>query len=259
MREPTLHFWLVEMLRAALPAAAHSMSGYATKNECIAVHGTADLQIRSLLDRQQFSDPAGEALALGISSAIWPLFGLLWPSGHELATLMSVRRLPIGQRILEVGCGLALASLVCHRRGADITASDCHPLAEGFLIENLRLNGLQPLRYRHGPWSGEPSPTAFADRPQVLGEFDLIIGSDVLYERDRDAILPGFINLHAASSSCVLIVDPDRGNRARFTARMSDMGFVLTETRLDRPASAGDSGYKGRLLSYQRTVPQSVC
>jgi len=47
--------------------------------------------------------------------------------------------------MLEVGCGLALASLVCHRRGIDVTASDCHPLASRFLLDNLRLNGLPSL------------------------------------------------------------------------------------------------------------------
>ncbi len=235
------------------------MPGYDTKHERIAVHGAADLQLRSLLDRQQFADPAGEALAIGISSAAWPMFGLLWPSGHELANLMSARRLPIGERILEIGCGLALASLVCHRRGANITASDCHPLTEAFLIENLRLNHLGAMPYRHGPWDGKPSPVAFAHRPALFGEFDLIIGSDVLYERDRDAILPRFIERHAARASCVLIVDPDRGNRARFSARMLDLGFVLTESRLDRAASGLDVGYKGRLLSFLRVAPAGVC
>ena len=57
------------------------MPGYQTKQEHIAVRGVDDIVIRSLLDRQQFSDPLGDALAQGISSAAWPMFGLLWPSG----------------------------------------------------------------------------------------------------------------------------------------------------------------------------------
>ena len=230
------------------------MPGYAIKHEQVAVNGVAHLHIRSLLDRQQFDDPAGEALALGIPSAMWPLFGLLWPSGAELAAQMASRALPPGQRILEIGCGLALASLVCHRRGADITASDCHPLAEAFLVENLRLNGLHPLCYRHGPWSGEPSPAAFAWREPLRGRFDLIIGSDVLYERDQDGILPRFIERHSQDAACVLIVDPDRGNRAKFNRRMNALGFDLNESRLDRAAGLGDIGYKGRLLSFERAA-----
>lgn len=122
------------------------MPGYLTKQEDIAIAGVADLVIRSLLDKQQFSDPEGAAEALGISSAAWPLFGLLWPSGAQLAQRMANRPLQTGERVLEIGCGLGLSSLVCHRRGVDVTASDCHPMAQQFLQENTRLNGLSPLQ-----------------------------------------------------------------------------------------------------------------
>ncbi|MDQ2927055.1 MAG: SAM-dependent methyltransferase, partial [Pseudomonadota bacterium] len=88
------------------------MPGYLTKQERIAVTGVADLTIRSLLDRQQFADPFGNADRRGISSATWPLFGLLWPSGAHLAARLAARPVRAGERILEVGCGLALASLV---------------------------------------------------------------------------------------------------------------------------------------------------
>ena len=104
------------------------------------------------------SDPLGEAERIGISSAAWPLFGLVWPSGAHLAARLALRPVRLGERILEVGCGLALASLVGHRRGADVTASDRHPLAEHFLEENLRLNDLAPMKYRHGDWNGPVLP-----------------------------------------------------------------------------------------------------
>ena len=133
------------------------MPGYQTKQERIAVAGVDDLVIRSLLDRQQFSDPRGEAERQGISAAAWPLFGLLWPSGALLAARLAARPVTAGERILELGCGLGLASLVGHRRGADVTASDCHPLAGPFLGENLRLNALAPMKYRYGHWSASAS------------------------------------------------------------------------------------------------------
>ncbi|GAA5177435.1 methyltransferase domain-containing protein [Niveibacterium umoris] len=216
------------------------MPGYEVKHERIAVEGVADIHIRSLLDRQQYADPHGEAEALGISSASWPLFGLLWPSGRVLAGEMAVRDLA-GLRILEVGCGLALASLIAHRRLADVTASDVHPLTRTFIDENLRLNALPPMKYADGDW---------ATRDSELGKFDLIIGSDVLYERDEGGRLAGFIQHHAAPNAEVMIVDPNRGNRAAFTRHMAAMGFDLTETRAD--CMHGTEPYRGRLLRYLR-------
>jgi predicted nicotinamide N-methyase len=229
------------------------MPGYALKQESIPVLGVAALQVRSLLDRQQFSDPLGQALAVGISSGNWPLFGMVWPSGLQLAAAVALRPMGVEESILEIGCGLALASMVCHRRGALVTASDCHPLAGAFLLENLRLNGLAPMRYCHGDWSQVPTQLPGQDlAPMVQGRFSLIMGSDVLYERDDGGALPSFIERHAMPVSEVLIVDPDRGNRAAFTRRLQQLGYVLEETLLRDDAVALVPEYRGRLLRYRR-------
>jgi predicted nicotinamide N-methyase len=234
------------------------MPGYLLKQERIAITGVDDLIIRSLLDRQQYSDPLGQAQRLGISSATWPLFGLPWPSGLQLAACMAVRPVNASERILELGCGLGLPSLVSHRRGADITASDCHPLAGGFLLENLELNQLQPMKYRHGDWAepGASDANGKALPMPVTGRFDLIIGSDLLYERDVSGALAGFIGRHAMPRSEVWIVDPDRSNRSAFNRLMREQDFDLKESRLDQAATAHARAYKGRLLTYVRSGSQ---
>ncbi len=235
------------------------MPGYLTKQESLEIAGADDLVIRSLLDRQQFADPLGVAERLGISSAVWPLFGLPWPSGAELAARLLARPTRPGERILEIGCGLALASLAGHRRGDDVTASDCHPLAEAFLASNLRLNGLPPMKYRYGEWAaGSPallrSGAAWAGA--VTGRYDLIIGSDVLYDRDASSALAGFVGRHAAPSAEVWIVDPDRGNRPAFNRAMAGLGFGMQQQTLALAAATSAAPtratYKGRLLTYRR-------
>jgi predicted nicotinamide N-methyase len=220
-------------------AGAVSPPPYELKFETVSGSG-ADLQLRSLLNRQQFHDPLGEAEREGISSSAWPIFGLLWPSGRVLAHAMQSFELE-GRHILELGCGLALASLVVHRRGGDITASDCHPLAATFLLENLWLNHLPAMKYQTGNWS-RANP--------LLGRFDLIIGSDVLYDRSQPEVLSQFIELHALPHTEVLIVDPDRGNRASFNRKMDALGYSRTETRIAELPDGGS--YKGRLLQYLR-------
>ena len=253
--------------RTVLGPMLNSSVGYLTKQENIAVTGVADMVIRSLLDKQQFYDPLDVALRLGISSATWPLFGLLWPSGARLAERMATRPVFAGERILEIGCGLALSSLVGHRRGADVTASDCHPLAGAFLAENVRLNGLLPLKYRHGQWGRLPTAAEFA-RPVLLspvpqvqpdlaidGRFELIIGSDILYERDEAGALADFIAEHAAPCAEIWVVDPNRGNRAHFHRNMAAQGFLLAQQNLERSAAPGVPAYHGRMLTYSRMAP----
>ena len=217
------------------------MPGYAVKFQQVAVASGANLHIRSLLDTLQYADPFGEAEVAGISPAAWPLFGQVWPSAQKLADLMQGWN--IGERrVLEIGCGLGLASLVVHRRLGNITASDCHPLTQLFLRANLALNHLPELAYGTGNW-GRSNP--------LLGSFDLIIGSDVLYERGHPEQLAGFIEMHLARHAEVLIIDPNRSNRSAFTRAMEQRGFDLAETQIDLPLADG-SPYRGRLLHYQR-------
>ncbi|WP_255587921.1 class I SAM-dependent methyltransferase [Deefgea piscis] len=219
--------------------------GYQVKQLPVAVAGGADLHIRALLDRQQFYDPLGEAEAAGISEACWPLFGQIWPSSQKLADLMQSYDLA-DRRVLEIGCGLALASMVIHRRLGDITASDCHPLTEQFLKANLQLNTLPKLKYCTGNWGRSNHD---------LGEFDLIIGSDVLYERSHPEVLATFIDQHAAAKAEILIIDPNRSNRSAFHKQMASRGFSLHETMLTQALNDG-SAYRGRLLQYLRSDPR---
>lgn len=95
--------------------------------------GKTDIHVRTLRDRQQFSYAYDVASKLGISSANWSLFGIIWASEEILSHLMYDYEIK-GNRILEVGCGIALASLVLNHRLADITATDYHPEVENFLV-----------------------------------------------------------------------------------------------------------------------------
>ncbi|QSX77857.1 class I SAM-dependent methyltransferase [Agrilutibacter solisilvae] len=215
------------------------MPGYATRNLTVQVGGH-DYRLRMLSDKQQYADRDGLAHRAGISSAQWCLFGQHWPAGQVLAQAMSEIELG-GRRILELGCGLGLSSLVLKHRGADITASDHHPLANEFLQHNAILNGLSPICYRDLPWT---APDA------TLGRFDLIIGSDILYERDHGVQLAAVMLRHAHPDALVMIADPGRGQRGGFTRSMLEQGYLCCERSPDFGEHRGAS--RGRLLSYRR-------
>src|SRR5690606_33185490 len=84
------------------------MPGYQVREIEHAVAGRP-FRLRVLSDTQQFADPDGHGERAGISSATWSLFGQLWPAGALLAHAME--RFDIeGKRILELGCGIGLAS-----------------------------------------------------------------------------------------------------------------------------------------------------
>lgn len=222
------------------------MPGYTTR-ELVVSLGGHDYLIRALSDLQQFADPHHFAERIGISSALWSLFGQVWPSGRVMAEAMSTHNIG-GKRILELGCGLGLSSLVLQRRQADITASDHHPLAEPFLRHNAAQNKMLAIIYRDLRW----------EVPDVtLGRFDLIIGSDVLYESGHADQLAATISRHANHDAEILITDPGRGNSTSFSRALALQGYVVTEQR-SRFNKDDVAPFRGRLLSYRRDVASIV-
>lgn len=205
--------------------------------------GDIDIHVRSLRDNQQFADPDGEAEALGIYDAMWPIFGQVWPSSRVLGQMMA--DFPVGdRRVLEVGCGLALASLVLNQRGVDVTATDHHPEVSRFLKFNVALNDGEPIDMVRADW----------DDPKCsLGSFGLIIGSDLLYERGHAVSLSGFIDRHAAADCEVLIIDPGRGHLNRFEREMQELGYT-TSTRLITDDGT-DADYSGKVLRCVKRTP----
>lgn len=200
-----------------------------------------DIHVRTLRDNQQYCDADGAAEKLGISSATWPFFGLIWDSSLVLAHFMCDFNIS-GKRILEVGCGIGLSSLLLNNRLADITATDYHPEAGNFLMENTKLNHGKIIPFIRTGWE---------DENVNLGRFDLIIGSDLLYERNHPAILSGFIEQHVKPACEVILVDPGRGNHAQFSRQMVELGYSQSQSR------PGDTAYlvkpfRGRVLRYNR-------
>jgi predicted nicotinamide N-methyase len=205
--------------------------------------GNADIHLRTLRDNQQFSDDYDIAKNLGISSASWPLFGIVWDSSAVLAHFMVDYEIK-GKRILEVGCGIALTSHLLNQRLADITATDYHPEAERFLINNVKLNEGNTIPFIRTDW---------ADKNSGLGKFDVIIGSDLLYEIDHVDLLSAFIHQHAQPDCEVIIVDPGRAQHARFSKKMMSLGYSHSQSKPDTVKYLVKP-FKGQILRYIRST-----
>lgn len=203
--------------------------------------GKTDIHLRTLRDTQEFADDDGAAEAVGISSANWSIFGVVWPSAKVLAHLMIDFEIK-GKRILEVGCGIGLASLVLNSRSADITATDYNPSAGEFLRENVALNHGDAIPFMRTHW---------ADPKTDMGKFDVIVGSDLLYDHWQVEQLSAFIDQHANLTCTVLIIDPGRRHYHRFSEAMVSLGYTCQHNKLTQTAEAGQP-FDGVMLKYSR-------
>jgi predicted nicotinamide N-methyase len=110
-----------------------------------------------LIDEEAFAD-----------DEFLPYWAELWPASLALAEALPE---VAGLRVAELGCGLAVPSLVAAARGAEVTATDWADDAIALVRENASVNRLEltaEVRDWREPWDGR---------------FDLVLAADVLYER----------------------------------------------------------------------------
>lgn len=211
--------------------------------QTVVTAGHRDWQLTALANRGQFDDPSGHHEAAGVPPASWSLFGLVWPSAISLANQLHERiDMLDGLSVLELGCGLALPSLVLASNQVNVVASDMHPLAANFLAQNCRSNHVAGIPFRPCLW---PSPISDrdgpSDPPYPSHTFDWIVGSDLLYETGQPEHLLSQIKLSAHEQTHMMITDPGRGELGRFERGMSTLGFS--------PASGNDNGIRWRIFT----------
>jgi predicted nicotinamide N-methyase len=98
-----------------------------------------------------------------------PYWAELWPAATALAAALPDPLADV--RVVELGCGLGVPSLVAAARGAEVTALDWAEDAVALLRQNAARNNLDLTATVHD-W-----------REPLDARFDLAIAADVLYER----------------------------------------------------------------------------
>jgi predicted nicotinamide N-methyase len=133
-----------------------------------------------------------------------PYWAELWPSGVVLARAVA-RRAVEGLRVLELGCGLGLPSIVAALGGAQALATDWSPEALEVTAANAERNGAEL----------ETALVSWADPAPFLGggPWDLVLGADLLYERRN---VDQLLDLLPRLGGEILLAEPGRPPAARF-------------------------------------------
>ncbi len=150
-----------------------------------------------------------------------PYWAELWPSARVLGEVVSHMG-GAGRTLLELGCGAGLVSTCAARAGFEVVASDYYPDACLFARVNARRNGAPAVRGLHLDWRALPAD---------LQRFDVVLASDVLYERPYAALVAGAIGAALARDGVAYLADPGRVARDDFVRALGPAGLAVRNKR----------------------------
>ena len=153
---------------------------------------------------------------------------LLWESAVALAQLLAT--LPgglAGKRVLELGAGLGLTGLVARSLGADVWQTDHEPHLLTLAAYNAAVNQIGGIHQFVADWRSW----------QHTGQYDLLLGADILYERVMHPYLEPIFSRNLAHGGRLILADPSRPQALTFMAELETRGwqFDLTVERIDLP------------------------
>ena len=152
-----------------------------------------------------------------------PYWAHLWGSSLALAGVVA-GAVPPGTRVLELGCGLGLPSIVAARAGARVTASDWSQDACEAATANASANRVE-FETLVADW----------DAPEALlrgAPWDLVIAADVLYEAKKVVTL---LELLPRLTDHVLLAEPGRVPSEPFFDAVGDRWERSEVARVTQP------------------------
>jgi predicted nicotinamide N-methyase len=147
-----------------------------------------------------------------------PYFGVLWEAGIGLTQHLQQIDLK-DKKVLEIGCGLALPSFLVTRLGGEVIATDFHIDVPLFLEINQK-NNRTYFPYKVMNWRNEIERTK-----TDLGLFDLVIGSDILYEGQHPAQVAAALIAFLKPGGKIILSDPGRAYVQNFISSMNERGY----------------------------------
>jgi predicted nicotinamide N-methyase len=153
-----------------------------------------------------------------------PYWAELWPSAVGLATHLAKNRSHVaGKTVLEIGCGLGLPALIAAKLDASVTATDYLQDAIDFAEKNATLNGISNINFKTFDWR----------KAEAYEKFDVLLASDVAYERSQfEHLQKAFVHL-VKPNGLVLLSEPNRYIAEPFFAQLAASGYTLKKSSYD--------------------------
>ncbi|TLU88032.1 MAG: methyltransferase domain-containing protein [Chlorobium sp.] len=146
-----------------------------------------------------------------------PYWAEIWPSSVALASFLADELQLEGLRVIEIGAGVGMASVVAAREGASVLATDYSLEALRFARYNGMKNGVN-LAYERLDWR----------MVQCSEQFDLLLAADVLYERVNLLPIVTAIDKLLKPGGAAYIADPRRRMAEQFLELAAENNFSIT-------------------------------
>ena len=172
-----------------------------------------------------------------------PLWAKVWPGSFVLGRFLRTQE-PEGKRLLEIGAGCAICSMVAARYGfAHIVASDNVSDALAFARANVLKNHLEDrIEVRH---LDVTTPGQDARFPQG---FDIIAASELLYLDDLHRPLLKFLDRHLAPGGRALFCTDLARAKPRF-AKLAAKSFSVREGKIGVRSRDADGTEQRRIYT----------
>lgn len=179
--------------------------------------GEKVLSVLQFKDFEQYLVDLVEKQSLGILDL--PYWGKIWESSFLLAYFLGKQKTNPSARMLEIGAGIGVVGVYAALCGHRVTITDINEDALMFAEANVLLNNAVLADVRKLDWKDA----------NALDRYDVIVGSEVVYDRESYPLLVRFLRKSLAPGGYIFLAKNTELNAPAFFMELTKY-FELKET-----------------------------